>query len=149
MKPTRIESIDAYDWAEILRESQAEGHNMVNRLLTDFYAGINRFDAPGEALYAHFSGQVLVAIAGLNREMDQSFPRSGRIRRLYVVPSYRGGGLARALVGELELRAASHFDKLTVNVGKLNARGFYERLGFTAVQRPRITHIKELGRKPR
>jgi len=64
-----------------LRESQAEGHNMVNRLVADFRAGSNRFDAPGELLYAHFSGQVVVAVAGLNQESDPSYPRAGRIRR--------------------------------------------------------------------
>lgn len=108
----RIESVDVFDWTEIQRESQAEGHNMVNRLLTDFRARVNRFDAPGEALYAHFSGQVLVAVAGMNQESDPCFSRSGRIRRLYVGPRFRGKGLARNLIDELTLYASSHFDTL-------------------------------------
>ena len=118
---------------------------MVNRLLEDFQAGINRFDAPGEILYAHFSGQVVVAVAGLNQEPDSSYPRVGRIRRLYVVPRFRGNGLALNLVEELIRFASMHFDTLTVNVGKLDARGFYERLGFKPVQHPGITHIRELA----
>ena len=145
VKPTRIESIDLYDWKEIQRESQAEGHNMVNRLLEDFQAGINRFDALGEILCAHFSGQVVVAVAGLNQEPDSSYPRAGRIRRLYVVPRFRGKGLALNLVEELVRFASMHFDTLTVNVGKLDARGFYEHLGFKLVQHSGITHIKELA----
>ena len=121
---------------------------MVNRLLADFHAGTNRFDAPGEVLCAHFLGQVIVAIAGLNQESDLSFGRSGRIRRLYVLPQFRGRGLARGLVEELTRCAASHFDRLTANVGTLDARGFYEHLGFVPVQHPGITHIKELEHKP-
>jgi GNAT superfamily N-acetyltransferase len=144
MKLTRIESIDAYDWTDILRESLAEGHNMVDRLLADFLGGVNRFDALGEALYAHLSGPVVVAVAGLNREPDPSLPRAGRIRRLFVLPGYRGSGLARSLVDELIRCAVSHFDTLTVNVGKLDARGFYEHLGFEAVQHQGITHSKKL-----
>lgn len=148
MNPTRIESTDAYDWAEILRESQAEGYNMVNRLLSDFGSAFNRFDAPGEALYAHFSGQVVVAVAGLNREANLSYPRSGRVRRLYVLPSCRGNGKARTLIEELARHALGHFDSITVNVGKLDARGFYEHLGFVPVQHDGITHISMLGCKP-
>ena len=145
MKATRIESLDVYDWTEIQCESQAEGHNMVNRLLTDFRAGVNRFDAPGEALYAHFSGQVLVAVAGMNQEADPSYPRAGRIRRLYVVPRFRGRGLACNLMEELTGCAVTHFDTLTINVGKLDSRGFYEHLGFKPVQHPGITHVKGLA----
>lgn len=145
MNPTRIEFIDAYDWTDILRASLAEGHNMIARLLADFRGGVNRFDVPGEVLYAHLSGQVVVAVAGLNREFEPSYPRAARIRRLFVLPEYRGLGLACSLVGELSRCAVLHFDTLTVNVGKLDARGFYERLGFEAVQHPGITHVKELA----
>ena len=148
--PTRndeepIKSIDLYDWTEIQRESLAEGHNMVNRLIEDFRSGINRFDAIGEVLFAYFSDNIVVAVAGVNQESDLSFGRSGRIRRLYVLPRFRGNGLARGLVEELTLCAPSHFDILTVNVGKLDAREFYEYLGFKPVQHPGITHIKELA----
>ena len=145
MKPMRIESLDAYDWTGILRESLAEGHNMVNRLLADFLGGINRFDKPGEVLFAHSSGNAVVAVAGLNHELEPRCPRSGRIWRLFVLPEYRGVGLARGLVEELNRCAAADFDTVTVNVGRMKARGFYEHLGFTPVQHPGIAHIKELG----
>ncbi len=81
--------------------SQSEGHNMVNRLLTDFHAGNNRFDAPGEALFAYIDGNVVVAIAGLNLEPGLSLGSAGRVRRMYVIPRCRGNGLARSLVEEI------------------------------------------------
>ena len=145
MRLTRIESIDPYNWTEILNCSRSEGRKIVNRLVTDFQAGTNRFDAPGEILFVHLCSNGVVAVAGLNQEKDTSFGRAGRIRRLYVIPSSRGNGLARSLVEEIIVSASSHFDILTVNVGKLDARGFYEHLGFTPVDHPGITHTKKLA----
>ena len=148
MKPIRINSVEPYDWTQILRESLSEGHNMVNRLLTDVRSRANRFDAPGEALLACLSGNGVVAVGGLNREPDESLARAGRIRRLYVAPEYRGHGLGRKLVEEITALAQPHFAVLTVHVGKLKARGFYEHLGFAPVELPGITHTKDLAAIP-
>jgi hypothetical protein len=57
MKPTRIQSIDPYDWTEILVASQSEGYNMVKRLVSDFRAGCNRFDAPDEFVLAQVTAE--------------------------------------------------------------------------------------------
>ncbi len=149
MKPIQIKSIDPYHWDEILSASQAEGHNMINRLLNDFRAGTNRFDVPGEILCAHLSGNTVVAVAGLNHEKDTTFGKAARVRRLYVVPRCRGKGLARSLIEELILFASPRFDTLTVNVGKLEAQGFYEHLGFKPVEHSGFTHIKELAHNKR
>ena len=147
MEPVRIYSTDPYDWTGILRESQSEGYGMVARLLAEYRSGANRFDAPGEALFTCLSGDVVVAVGGLNRELDEALARAGRVRRLYVMPAYRDRGLGRALVEAVCGLAQQHFDLLTVNVGKLKAYAFYEHLGFARVERPGITHIKELARR--
>jgi len=131
-------------WKDILRESRGEGYSIVERLLDDFRAGRNRFDAPGEALYAHFLGQVAIAVCGINRETDRTYSNAGRIRRLYVLPQYRGNGLAHDLVDVITRHASMTFDHLTVNVGTSEARGFYEHLGFVPVQLPGITHCRKL-----
>ena len=144
MRAIRIHTVTPYDWTEILSASRHEGHNMVNRLLTDFQAGTNRFDAPGEILFVHLETGAVVAVCGLNREEETGFGKAGRIRRLYVSPGYRGRGLARHLIEAILSSAIDHHEMLTVNVGKLAARGFYEHLGFMPVTHPRITHIKEL-----
>jgi len=145
MKPIRINSLEPYDWTQILHESQSEGHNMVNRLVTDFRSGANRFNAAGEALLTCLSGNGVTAVAGLSCEPDESLARAGRIRRLYVLPEFRGNGLGRSLVEEITALAAPHFHVLTVNVGKLDAYAFYEHLGFSSVEHPSITHMKELA----
>jgi N-acetylglutamate synthase-like GNAT family acetyltransferase len=144
MIPKEIKSIDPYDWTEILAASRSEGHNMVNRLLDDFKAGTNRFDAPGELLLADLQDETVVAVAGLNVEPEQDLRKAGRVRRLYVVPRCRGNGLARSLVDRIVAHAAHTFDVLTVHVGTSDARGFYEHLGFTPVDHAGITHMKQL-----
>jgi GNAT superfamily N-acetyltransferase len=145
MKPTRVRSIYPYDWSAVLGASQSEGHNMVNRLLTDFRAGENRFDAPGERLFVHLSGNGVLAVAGLNREPDGRLPFAGRVRRLYVAPDCRGRGLGRSLVTAIIAAAEPYFKMLTVNVGKLDSWGFYEHLGFTPDGHPNITHTRKLA----
>jgi GNAT superfamily N-acetyltransferase len=144
MKPTRINALDPYDWDEILATSQSEGHTMLARLVSDYRAGTNRFDAPGETLYAHLDGARVIAVAGLSREQDPRFRRAGRIRRLYVLRHRRGMGLGRSLLEQLTETARAHFDTLTVNASRLDARGFYEHLGFKPVEHPGITHVKGL-----
>lgn len=118
---------------------------MVNRLVADFKSGSNRFDALGEALFVHLVDNSVVAVAGLNREPDKSLPRAGRIRRLYVMPDFRGKGLGRRLVDGIMSAAMPDFGMLTVNVGKLDADGFYEHLGFISVDHPSVTHTKDLA----
>jgi GNAT superfamily N-acetyltransferase len=60
------------------------------------------------------------------------------------MPEYRGHGLARSLIEAITHIAAGHHKTLTLNVGELSARGFYEHLGFTPVTHPGITHIRRL-----
>jgi GNAT superfamily N-acetyltransferase len=141
--------MDPYDWTEILGASQAEGCNMVHRLLTEFHTGANRFDAPGQALFVHLHGSAVVGVAGLNVEPETCFGPAGRIRRLYIVPGCRHRGLASSLIQEIASLAAGLYEVLTVNVGGLSARGFYERLGFVPVDHPRITHTRKVAQSDR
>jgi putative acetyltransferase len=54
----------------------------------------------------------------------------GRIDAVYVHPEYSRQGIASSLVGQLESRARMHdIDELKI-VSSLNAKSFYERLGY-------------------
>jgi GNAT superfamily N-acetyltransferase len=143
MKPIRVESIEAYDWTEILLQSESEGYGMVKRLVDDFSSGVNRFDKPGEALFVFLSGNMVQAVGGLNREEDSRLGNAGRIRRLYVMPEMRRRGIARSIVDEISTVAVGNFQVLVVNVGPADAHGFYEHLGFQKVDHPGITHFKD------
>ncbi|MBD3334240.1 MAG: GNAT family N-acetyltransferase [Candidatus Eisenbacteria bacterium] len=149
MKPMQLNSLDPYDWGEFVAASKTEGHGMVERLVSEFRAGTNTFNEQGEALFALVEDGRIIAVAGLNREPDPTLAGSGRIRRLYVLPGRRGRGLGRLLVDEVTRAAARHFEMLTANAGTLDARRFYDHLGFKPVRHPGITHAKRLRSSPR
>ena len=142
--PVVVRTLEGYRWSKILAASQSEGYRMVSRMLTDFDAGTNRFDAPGEILLAHLADDGVVAMCGLNREADTKFGCAGRVRRLYVMPSHRGKGLARSLIEAIGAFAARHYDALAVNAGSPGARAFFEHMEFRPISHPNITHCKRL-----
>lgn len=64
-----------------------------------------------------------------------SVTRDGWMRRLYVTKSFQGRGLGRKLVLEAEaLLRKKGFSKMRLN-SSLNAKGFYERLGYRPLGR--------------
>lgn len=59
--------------------------------------------------------------------------RYGEIKRLYVEPAYRGQGLSRRLMEELEARLLDrdvHIARLETGVHQPEALGLYERMGY-------------------
>jgi GNAT superfamily N-acetyltransferase len=143
--PFPIQTLDSHDWSRLFTESQAEGLNMVRRLLDDFKSGVNRFDASGELLLVQVESQVVIGVCGLNREPDSKLERAGRVRRLYICPEYRGCGLATSLVRSVIKHSREYFSRLTVNCGHLPVDTFYEQLGFKPTTCTGITHILELS----
>lgn len=76
----------------------------------------------------------LVGTAGFNRLVTQKRRHKGQLRTMYVAPSARGKGIARALVNEL-LARARRLDNmrqviLGVMSGQTAARRLYISVGF-------------------
>jgi GNAT superfamily N-acetyltransferase len=118
-------------------EARAEGFRQIERLLTDWDAGTLRFDRDGEALLAVRVNGTLAGIGGLT--VDPVVPNALRMRRLYVRPAFRRGGVGRELV--LSLLARRRSDQVvTANVA-LGSVPFWEALGFTRDLRDGHTHI--------
>ena len=137
--------------AALREEARAQGHRHIERLVSDWREGSNRFDAPGEALFVARdpSSERIVAVGGLNRDPFKPDLRAGRIRRLYVMLPARGQGLGRALVTQLEALAQTSFDVLGVHAHAEEARMFYDRLGFRRTpDDPHWSHRKELRGTP-
>src|SRR5262249_45428552 len=83
-----------------IAESEAHGLHFVRRLTDEWVNGVNRFDRPGEALFAVREDAEIVAVGGLNVDPYAIDPATGRVRHLYVVAAHRRRGLGAPLVTE-------------------------------------------------
>jgi len=129
----------------LLEQSLAEGHGMVAKLRKHWRSGAQRFDADGEAMYGAFSGPDLVGICGRAIDPYRKDPSVARVQRLYVLPSWRGKGVGRALVGRVLGDGAGRFATVTVRAPDRHAGRFYEALGFLPVaESANETHLREL-----
>jgi GNAT superfamily N-acetyltransferase len=129
----------------LVGESGREGFAFLERLVSEFQDGSNRFDAPGEALLGAWRGPHLVAVGGLNRDPYVPDARVGRLRHLYVRRPERGQGLGRALVAALLADAARHFDVIRLRTDTVAAAQFYQALGFVPIKSPDATHQRVLA----
>lgn len=126
----------------LVEASLAEGHALVRRLRDDWRTGANRFDRPGEALFAVREGGGLLGVCGLNRDSYTIDPAIGRLRHLYVAPTARRRGIGRALVEATLIHAASHFRVVRLRTRSPEADLFYRALGFASETRdPHATHL--------
>ena len=122
----------------------AEGIGIVERVIAEWAAAEQRFDAEGEALFAAYAGGALAGIGGVTVEADAPQPAM-RMRRLYVSPEFRRQGVGRTLAGAMMQQGFQSAGLLTVKAGAATAAApFWESLGFVAVERPGLTH--ELSR---
>ncbi len=141
MKIDRIE-LPAPGIELLQTDARSEGYQFIERLVTEWASGENRFDAPGEILCGHIAQEGLVAVGGLNRDPFAGRPEIGRIRRIYVRPAWRNQGLASALVTTLIDHARQSFRCVRLRAENPNAARLYERLGFSAqADEPNATHI--------
>ena len=128
------------------REAVNEGFGMITRLREEWETGANRFDREGEALFGAFQADRLLGIGGLNRDPYMGDPRVGRLRHLYIAKDDRCAGIGRRLVERVLGHAAGNFD--SVRLWTDRAASFYDRLGFTRVDGPKVTHLYRVGRVP-
>jgi GNAT superfamily N-acetyltransferase len=121
-------------FAALRTEAAAEGHRHMDRLEADFESGAQRFDRDGESLLAAFVEGELAGIGGITHEPGETAEPALRMRRLYVAPSYRRGGVARAIASALAQEGFSHVALITVHAGNPGADAFWQAQGFTAVE---------------
>jgi hypothetical protein len=58
----RIQYLPIQEFTEMLAESKTTGFRAIERLVTDWETGVNRFDRPGEALFIARQGAPLARI---------------------------------------------------------------------------------------
>lgn len=141
----RLKEMPLADIRPLLDESHKQGFGYVEWLVNDFVDGANRFDQPGEALFAVYNRSQLIAIGGLSHDPYLPDIDVGRVRRVYVLSSWRRMGIGKRLVQQIIAEARLHFSLLTL--GTFDHRGdkFYRALGFHAKPVPYgATHCMEL-----
>ncbi|WP_448651477.1 GNAT family N-acetyltransferase [Pseudomonas fluorescens] len=125
------------------KEAVAEGFRFITRLTSEWHSGTNRFDAPGECLMAVYLDRQLVGIGGLSID-PFTHARTGRLRRVYVVPTSRGQQIGRQLVSALLAHAALYFERVRLYTDTSEGSTFYLRCGFTRTEDAQATHIVQL-----
>ncbi|WP_372619337.1 GNAT family N-acetyltransferase [Falsiroseomonas sp.] len=143
--PVRIARLAAPPdgFEELAADALAGGERMLEVLREDWNAGLVRFDAPGEALFAAYAGDALLGLCGLSRDPYLKAEAVGRVRRLYVRRAARRHGAGRALLAAVASGAtAAGWPRLRVRA-PVSAFAFYERCGFLrAVGESSATHVR-------
>lgn len=129
----RLFDLPLSDIHPLVVESRAQNHHFVDRLIDEYVDGSNRFDQPGEALYAAYVGDQMVGVGGLNVDPYIGDSGAGRVRHLYVLADWRGRGVGRRLMDEIVDQGRRHFSMLTLRTFNPDAAQFYVATGFDAV----------------
>ena len=117
--------------AELVADSEQGGWRFVRRLIEEWRSGLNRFDRPGEGLFAARRDGRVVGVCGLNIDPHAGHVRVGRLRHLYVLSSYRRRGVGRELVQAIIAAARQSFDRVHLRTENEEAARLYEAIGFS------------------
>jgi GNAT superfamily N-acetyltransferase len=142
----RLPDLPLDSLAPLVVESEQAGWRFVRRLSDEWAAGANRFDQPGEALFAARVGERLVGVCGLNIDPYAADRWVGRVRHLYVLAEFRRLGVGRRLVEAVVASAQGRFASLRLRTESAEAAAFFERLGFRRrLGTPDYTHFCVCG----
>jgi GNAT superfamily N-acetyltransferase len=97
-----------------------------------FYAQYNKSNLLKNALVCYEDGKV-VGI-GAYKEFE---PNEAEMKRMYTLPEYRGKGIAKAILTELENWAKEEgYTKAILETGfmQVDAIGLYQKLGYTVIE---------------
>jgi GNAT superfamily N-acetyltransferase len=140
----RLTELPAGGLAELVTEAEAGGFRFVRRLVAEWEGGEERFDGPGEVLFAAVEDGRVVGVCGLTADPYTTSERVGRVRHLYVAASHRRRGIGRELVAEVVRAARGWFDLLRLRTNDDAAARFYAALGFVPSDEPDCTHLMRL-----
>ncbi len=148
MEIVRLKQLPLNELRPLLIESQEQGFEFLQRFVDEFNEGVNRFARPGEALFAMYEGAQMIGIGGLTQDPYTENEEVGRVRRLYVLSTWRRRGVGRQLVERIIEEARPHYRLLTLRTLREEASRFYCRLGFqTEPKIANTTHHLYLNEK--
>jgi GNAT superfamily N-acetyltransferase len=134
--------------APLVAAAEREGFRMVRRSVDEWRDGTNRFYRPGEVFFGAFAPEAgCVGAGGLNVDPyepvgPEAAARAGRLRHLYVLPTWRRRGIGRLLVARIVAAARGTFACVQLRApASGEANPFYLALGFEVViGHPTCTH---------
>lgn len=127
----------------ICAEAAAEGVRNMAMLRNEVGAPDDPFADPG-ALFAATVGGDLAGVGGVTVQAGLTEPAM-RMRRLYVRPTFRRAGVARALAGAMMQQGFQTAPLLVLNAAASDAAPpFWEAMGFEQADWPGITHALRL-----
>lgn len=115
-------------------------------LVVQLDAYLKVLDGEDHAFYAQFNKTSLLKNAVICYENDKAVgigaykefePKVAEIKRMYTLPEYRGKGIAKAILTELEAWAKEeNFTSSILETGFLqhDAIGLYQKLGYTVIE---------------
>lgn len=115
---------------DLLAASTAEGFQFIERLVMELANHPEQYEGQGAALLGGYALGELIAIGGFSADPYTEEQGLGRLRRVYVLPAWRGMGVGRRLVRVLETQAAETYRALVLRTDTAAAARFYEALGY-------------------
>lgn len=140
----RLSTLDTAQLMPLRDEAHAQGFRFLDTLIAEWESGINRFDKPGEALFAVYQSGRLIGIGGLNRAPYAQGQPTGRVRRVYVLAEARRRGIGKLLLEAIVDEARKHFPLLTLRTDTDEGAAFYEALQFSPTDGDDATHALPL-----
>lgn len=142
-----VQELDLESIAPMVEASGQEGYRHIARLADEYGRGINQFRKRGEALFVAKVNGYVAGICGLNQQTGAEH-RTGRVRRMYVLPACRRQGVGTRLVETVIDYARGHYDELLLYTDSKRAAQFYTGLGFAETTgKKHCTHLLDL-KKP-
>lgn len=129
----------------LVEAAAAEGVRNMQKLVTDWQGGAQRFDAGGAALFAAIEQGELAGVGGVKPETGAG-ESAMRMHRFYVHPAYRRLGIGKRIARAAMSHALVHAPLLTCNArASAGAAPFWVSLGFVPVDSAGYTHIFRAG----
>ena len=104
----RLDELPPEGVGPLVSESEQAGLGFVRRLAEEWASGRNRFDRPGEALFAATLDGRMIGVCGLNIDPYAPGPKVGRVRHLYVLVRHRHLGVAASWSARSSASRATH-----------------------------------------
>ena len=88
---------------------------------------------PNGAFWGLWLGETLLGCGGVKHHAPQGEPAYGEIKRVFVLDSARGRGVAKQIMNKLEAELMArgvHLARLETGIRQPEALGLYRRLGY-------------------